>query len=260
MRTYFYLGIFLILASGSSLVSAQTRDLSTSKEALDYRAIGDSQIFKTSFSYPADSATHFVVARLVDLEKSIRSDTELSAERLKLQDQEIRKAVSAVLDLEAIGRYALSAHWDALSAQPKGKEKLESYLQVFKGLVEENYLERARQYLSGKHEIRFSREFKETVRDEEFIVVEGSIRQPDIDLILKFFVKKFGNEYRVHDVQLDDTSLRGTYRGSFNRMVNPKVRAAKDQEAGRLEGVTELIETMNKKLAERKSSASSERL
>jgi ABC-type transporter MlaC component len=201
-----------------------------------------------------------VVDRLVTLEQQIRKEGPVTEEALKKQDKQIREAVSAVLDLEAIGRYALSSHWEALAAQEGGEALLKDYMRVFKNLVEENYLERARQYLSGDHEIRFSREFKEEERGEDFIVVEGSIKQPDIDLILQFYVQKEGEAYQVHDIRLDETSLRGTYRGSFNRTVGKRLRAAQDREQGRREGVSELVNLMNSRLAERQGENGNSRL
>lgn len=259
-RRVLSLSLAVFAFSFSSHAQNEPRQIGFGAQEKNYQPIEGSQIFKRSFEFKDQSATAFVVDRLVSLEKQIRKEGAVTEEALQKQDKQIREAVSAVLDLESIGRYALSMHWDAVAAQEGGKALLENYMKVFKNLVEENYLERAREYLSGNHEIRFSREFETEERDEKFTVVEGSIKQPDIDLILQFYVQKEGDNYQVHDIRLDETSLRGTYRGSFNRTVGKRLRAAQDKEQGRKEGVSELVDLMNSRLAERQGENGNSRL
>ncbi|TVQ78513.1 MAG: hypothetical protein EA369_06700 [Bradymonadales bacterium] len=242
-----------ILISALVLQASGGRTLESSREETQAVAIEGSQIFRKAFEFEKTSATGFVLERLLELERVIRQENNSSGPLVAKQDEEIRRLVSQVLDLESIGNFALGRHYQPLQETELGKKRYAEYISVFRRLVEENYLESARRYLGGNHEISFRSETKTVVREESFEIVEASIRQPDVDLVLQFFVVQEEGKRKIVDIRLDATSLRETYRGSFNRIINPRVREAKNQEEGRMAGLSELIEAMSNRLAELQS-------
>ena len=61
-------------------------------------------------------------------------------------------------------------------------------------------------------------------------------------MLVEFRLRKIGEQFRIVDIKLDETSLESTYRSSFNRIIRKE---------GSLEnGFPELIRVMEKRLKE----------
>lgn len=200
-----------------------------------------SQILLTRYAIPEGSATQFLANEIIKLEKLVGTDTEDQAgAKIKSQEKEIRSVISAVLDLDHLAQRALISHWDDLSKSKEGLAKRAKYHKLFKELVEQNYLEKARTYISGRYQIPF---VSESVKENK-VVVLGEIKKPDVNLRVEFHMVKTPTAYRVQDVRLDETSLEATYRSSFNRIIR--------KQGGLEAGFPELIRVMEKRLAELK--------
>lgn len=217
------------LNTGPSSLSTVPSDQTKAKP------VPGSNILSLGYEMKEGSATDFLITQIKKLEKTVNSNS-------RDQDKKIRTLVSSVLDLDRLGRRALIAHWSELGKSAEGKQKRARYLELFKDLVEENYLEKARQYVSGKYQIPLTEEVN--FEDSDISIVKGKILKTDVDLLVEFKIQKQASGYKVIDVRLDETSLESTYRGSFNRIIRKK--------GGLNEGFPELLRVMNKRLAELK--------
>lgn len=242
---------FVLILVGGGFLGAQSLDtsrlntgssLSTgSASAAPAKPVRDSQILKTQYEIEKGSASDFLATNIITLEKVVRGYEELSQAKKKERDQQIRQVVSQVLDLGHLAERALITYWEELKTQPGGLKMRETYVKLFKELVEENYLEKARQYMTGKYQIPLVGEKKQRAHT----IVEGRIRKPDVDMIVEFKMNQKADRFQVVDVQLDETSLEGTYRSSFNRIIR--------KQGGLEAGMSELLRVMQKRLDELKS-------
>lgn len=202
--------------------------------------VKDSKMLFTTTPIAPGSATDFIVHCIVEVEKLIEGVSGGNESEMKKRDPAIRKIISSVLDLDGLGRAALATHWSEISKTGNGKKSLERYLKLFHDLVEENYLEKIRVYLGGNYRITFTGE--DTIKQGS--AVRATIKKKDADLVLEFYSRKTGTEWRVFDTRLDETSLEETYRGSFNRIIK--------KNGGPKNGFPELLKVMEKRLAELK--------
>jgi len=230
------------LSTGSSL--------STGAKRPEFKPVPGSSILFTSHDIEPDSPSEFLISHIRKLEEAVANYDLLPEAKQKETDEKIKRLVSQVLDLEHLARQALSAgtvkegklvtYWEELGGSKEGATKRQRYGALFKKLVEENYLEKARTYMSGKYKIPL---VGETQEGEKWIV-RGQIEKQDADLVLEFKLAKPNGVFRVTDVKLDETSLESTYRGSFNRIIRNK--------GGLEQGFSELMGAMQKRLDELK--------
>jgi ABC-type transporter MlaC component len=199
-----------------------------------------SQILSTTYQVVPGSASDFMVKNVLNLEKLVFGIDKIKGPDAKKKETDIKNLVSGILDLDVLGQRALITYWDQLGKTAKGKKQREQYMKTFKRLVEENYLEKARQYVNGKYQIPLISETK-TAKDT---VVTAKIKKTDVDLIVEFHMVNNEKGWKVVDIRLDDTSLEETYRGSFNRIIKKK--------GGADAGLPELVTVMEKRLQELK--------
>jgi len=233
---------FSLIATGLDTSSLDTSSLSTGgSQTISQKPVEGSSILMSSYEISADSPSAFLVGKIIELEKAVADYETLPSGEKKKKDDEIRKIVSSALDLDRLGRRALITYWDKLGKSKAGLKKRKTYIKLFKELVEENYIQKTRTYMSGKYQIPLVRE-EPGPRGSHLIL--GRIKKSDVDLIVEFKLLKTESDYRVADVRLDETSLESTYRGSFNRIIRKK---------GGLEaGFPELLRVMRKRLDELK--------
>lgn len=235
---------FLFLSFSAWSLKAQTLSTgnslsSGSKNEIKAKPIAGSAILSSTFEVKPGTGASFLVEKLVQLEKLVGKDFDsLKGKELAAKNEEIRKLVGQVLDLDRLAKRALIAYWDKLGEMKNADVKKKEYLSLFKRLVEENYLEKAKGYVSGKYKIPLIGESKKA----SYEIVEGKIEQTDVDLLVQFKILKENEKYKVVDVKLDETSLESTYRGSFNRIIR--------KEDGITKGFDELIRVMKKRLEE----------
>src|SRR5690606_15094218 len=109
----------------------------------------------------------------------------------------------------------LIVHWTDLGKTKKGQSQRSRYQNLFRNLVEENYIQKIRQYLGGDHHIHFVSE----KANGDKVTVYARILKTDVDVHVEFETVKSKGGWRVVDVRLDDISLQETYRSSFNRII-----------------------------------------
>ena len=202
--------------------------------------IQGSQILSTTYKIEPGSASEFLVENTIALEKLVSGIDKAKGDEAKKKEMVIKNLVSGILDLDVLGHRALITYWDEVSKTTNGKKLLSQYMTTFKKLVEENYLEKARQYVNGKYQIPLTGEEKTS----KGYKVTAKIKKTDVDLLVEFYIVKNDKGWKVVDIKLDDTSLEETYRGSFNRIIKKK--------GGIKTGLPELIAVMDKRLQELK--------
>lgn len=238
------------LISSDSVLSTGPSTLSTGSDALSpqetTRPIAGSEILRTAYEVQTGSATAFLVKEISRLEKVVQGTKK---KNISKENKQIREIVSGVLDLDHLGQRALVSHWEELAKTSKGLQMRDRYLKLFRELVEENYLEKAKKYVSGNYHIPFLQEEHKGNKTR----VLSRIKRKDVDLILEFFLsKKDEKVWRVTDIRLDETSLEGTYRSNFNRVIR--------KQGGLESGFPELLRVMDKRLKELRAEGGATRL
>lgn len=204
-----------------------------------------SSILSLAYPLKPSSATAFLTQEMVRLEKIVGSE---GSSQLKQQESKIRSLISGTLDLNRLAERALAAFWSDLGKTAKGKKDRERYRQLFQQLVEENYIEKAKTYVTGKYQIPLLSETTEGDRT----IISGEIKKTDVNLRVEFHLmsRPSGSKsspsksFRVVDVKLDETSLEATYRSSFNRIIR--------KQGGLAQGFPELLKVMERRLSELK--------
>lgn len=199
-----------------------------------------SQLLATAYSVTKGSATEKLSTSIIALEKAVEGigpDSKVSASQAK----EVKRIVSGILDIESLGERSLVNYWAELGKTKKGLALRKKYVGLFRELVEENYLEKARKYIGGKYRIPLLEE-KKGARGP---VIFGRIQKADVDVELEFRFQETKAGLKVADILLDQTSLEGTYRSSFNRIIR--------KHGGLDQGMPELLAVMERRLTDLKS-------
>lgn len=230
-----------ILISQAAPTSSTTLGPKISAPVNDGTPVEGSKVLRTVKPVVPGSATEFLISSVKDLEKIVDGMDALKGAALKEREAKLRKVVSHLLDVTRLGQRAMITHWEKLGATAKGKKQREKYMGLFRQLVEENYMEQARKYIGGNYTIILT---EESSGVEGATLVNGRIKKPDVDVIVEFLTYRNDSRWHVGDVKLDSTSLEGTYRSSFNRIIKKK--------GGLDSGFPELLATMQKRLAELK--------
>lgn len=238
-------GIFVALLAFS--LEASSNQLSTSSSlstttGRDEKAkpVQGSEVLKSTYEIKEGSASAFLAKRFIELEKTVKAFDDTSPEQEVENNSKLRKIVSSSLDLDRLAERALISYWDEVGESKALADRRDEYTKLFKELVEENYLEKAKTYISRKYQIPLTDESKR----RKYSIVTGKIKKPDVDLIVEFKLLQSDGAYRVVDVKLDETSLEASYRSSFNRIIR--------KQGGIEEGFPELLRVMEKRLAELK--------
>lgn len=200
-----------------------------------------SHILSTAFKVESNSAAEFLIQKFTKLEKAVAGYDQLPESKIPAKNEEIRQIVSSTLDLGYLAQRAMITYWKQMDSDKSLSKLKPKYLKLFQQLVEENYLEKAREYVNSKYQIPLVK-----VEDESpFFHILGKIKKPDVDLLVDFkILQAKDGTYHVVDVKLDETSLESTYRSSFNRIIRKK--------DGLKEGFPELLRVMEKRLEELK--------
>ena len=201
-------------------------------------AVEGSKILSSVYSIkPMTPSSRFVDA-VIALENAAQGIDKAHGQVATDKDKEVQNIISGVMDLEVLGQRAMVRYWDDLAKTKKGIKMRSQYIKLFKELVEANYLDKIRVYVSGKYQIPLMTE----LGTKKGAVVEARIKKSDVDLVVEFHFLKKKDEWRIFDVKLDETSLESTYRSSFNRIIRKK--------GGLDAGFPELLDVMKQRLTE----------
>lgn len=144
----------------------------------------------------------------------------LSDERLKAPEQaaERRAKISQVLSqrfaYSAMAQEALGRHWQTLS-QAQQKE----FVPLFSTLLEREHVQRIEKYGGSKKSVSF---IDETIKSAGKAVAHVEIADPGDPTAredIKYRLEKRGDDWYVHDILMDDSSIVRNYRAQFDKII-----------------------------------------
>jgi len=185
-------------------------------------------LLATSATALAGPATDAVRTASNTMNALLRTKAANSGDEKKLA-QKVTVRLRGFLDVDELGKLALTDHWSKLSAGQRSE-----YLDLLRTLIEANYIRGLRANL--KYEVKYGGETKrgaDTVVATK-IVTRRKGRRATIDI--DYLVRRDGKRLRAVDVITDGVGLVENYRAQFNRII------AK-------EGFKGLVERMRKKAA-----------
>lgn len=157
----------------------------------------------------------------------------------KRQERETRlRAVGdQVFDWAAMARSALAFHWRPLTPQQR-----QEFIPLFKGVVEQAYMDRLMQTAQQEKAIRYTGEQEGASRA---VVTTRVTTQSDQEIPIDYYLHQQQGRWLIYDVIIEGVGLVSNYRAQINEILN---NSSYDQ----------LIQRMKAKLAE-ETSASAER-
>jgi phospholipid transport system substrate-binding protein len=144
----------------------------------------------------------------------------LSDESLKAPDQAVqrRTKISQVLSQRfayaAMAQDALGEHWQALS-----KTQQENFIPLFSSLLEREHVKRIEKYGGSQKSVSF---VDETIEPDGQAIVQIEIadpRDPTSHEDVKYLLEKQENEWFVHDILIENSSMVRNYRTQFDKII-----------------------------------------
>ncbi len=146
--------------------------------------------------------------------------------------QERRERVSSEVakrfDFTEMAKRALAKTWN-----DRTKVERERFVELFKELLKDSYVERLKTYSDGSYKVVFD---KVLVRGKK-AVVNSVVTQQGREISAAYKMYQDGNEWFVYDVVVEGVSLVSNYRSQFVSIIQK-------------DGYEELVRRLEKKLAE----------
>lgn len=150
------------------------------------------------------------VRSAIDRVVKILSDPKLKADAKKDERRKLlRQAIFSRFDFREMAKRSLGAQWRRLTP-----EEQDEFVQLFTDLLEKAYLDRIESY-----------------SDEKFVYMGQNIDQGYAEVYSKVLTSKGeefkidyrlhrgGEEWRIHDIIVENISLVNNYRSQFNRII-----------------------------------------
>lgn len=161
------------------------------------------------------------------INKLLRKEKQGKATKGSL-DNEMKKVINRFLDFEGLAQASMSKHWDKL--QPDQKK---SYTEVFRELIETNYIRRLRGDLNYK--VVYGKTNHSGDKATVNTTIERLKRGRKDETKITYRLRKKGGRWQVYDVVTNNVSLANNYRRSFGRIM-------------RREGFDSLLKKMKRKI------------
>jgi phospholipid transport system substrate-binding protein len=129
--------------------------------------------------------------------------------KTKKMNRMIREVVDEQFDWEEFSRRTLARHWRDRTEQEK-----KEFIHLFGKLLERTYLDKVEGY-SGEKVIYLD----EKVDGDYAIVNVKIITEKEMEIPVKYRLKKKGNKWFVYDVVIEGVSLVNNYRTQFNSII-----------------------------------------
>jgi phospholipid transport system substrate-binding protein len=129
--------------------------------------------------------------------------------KTKKMNRMIREVVDEQFDWEEFSRRTLARHW-----RDRTEEEKKEFIDLFGKLLERTYLDKVEGY-SGEKVIYLD----EKVDGNYAIVNVKIITQKEMEIPVKYRLKKKGNKWFVYDVIIEGVSLVNNYRTQFNSII-----------------------------------------
>jgi phospholipid transport system substrate-binding protein len=136
-------------------------------------------------------------------------DADEKESKVKKRNRMIREVVDEQFDWEEFSRRTLARHWRDRTEQEK-----KEFIHLFGKLLERTYLDKVEGY-SGEKVIYLD----EKVDGDYAIVNVKIITEKEMEIPVKYRLKKKGNKWFVYDVVIEGVSLVNNYRTQFNSII-----------------------------------------
>lgn len=136
-------------------------------------------------------------------------DADEKDSKAKKRNRMIREVVDEQFDWEEFSRRTLARHW-----RDRTEEEKKEFIVLFGKLLERTYLDKVEGY-SGEKVIYLD----EKVDRDYAIVNVKIITEKEMEIPVKYRLKKKGNKWFVYDVIIEGVSLVNNYRTQFNSII-----------------------------------------
>lgn len=141
---------------------------------------------------------------------SVISDETLQAPDMKdKKEQAIMEAIDGAFDWEEFSKRALGKNWRKITDSDK-----KEFTSLFKELIKRTYMEKSGQYSGGRVEF-LGEETDEKYGEVKSQLISSSGTQTPVD----YKVMKKDGAWWVYDINIEGSSLVGTYRKQFNNIL-----------------------------------------
>jgi len=161
------------------------------------------------------------------INKLLRKEKQGKATKGSL-DNEMKKVINRFLDFEGLAQASMSKHWDKLQQDQK-----KSFTEVFRDLIETNYIRRLRGDLNYK--VVYGKTKHSGDKATVNTTIERLKRGRKDETKITYRMGKKSGRWQVYDVVTNNVSLANNYRRSFGRIM-------------RREGFNSLLKKMRRKI------------
>ncbi len=169
-----------------------------------------------------DGSVAFIKARQGELTRL------LTAPKSPANDKAVTKVFDKMLSYDALARNSLDSHWgDRTDAEKK------EFRCILKHLVQDAYRRNLRKTLN--YEVKYNGAAKDKTAYLVKTVAKSRKNARAESVTIDYVVVKEGNQFLVHDIVTEGSSLVKNYRSQFRRIIKKK-------------GFAELTSRMKKKL------------
>ena len=169
---------------------------------------------KAASSSNEGPGTHAVKTANDTISGLLAKKVEAGSDEEKQLAAKVTTSVRSFLDVDELGARAMADHWSELT-----KEQKKQFLELLRGLIEDNYVKGLRQNLSYKVEYK-----GETAQDDGTHLVKTEIKtqrhgHPYTVKVDYVVVEKDGT-WRAFDILTDGVGLVENYRAMFNKIID----------------------------------------
>jgi len=121
----------------------------------------------------------------------------------------LKDVINGVIDFRELSRRALRRHWAA-----RTPEEQDQFVDVFRALIRNSSVRKLEIYQADSITYRPA----ETNGDKSRVVTIAHKGRSEVEIA--YLMHKVGDEWKVYDVVIDDSSTLRTYQDSFQREIN----------------------------------------
>jgi phospholipid transport system substrate-binding protein len=144
-------------------------------------------------------------------------------------DTEVDKVFNSLLNYDALAEASLGSEWAPRTAEEKAE-----FTKLLSQLVRNSYRKNLKNTLGYK--ISYTKTEKVNGRDVVYTEAENLKKPREEKVEINYFVTGEGDQRRIVDVVTEQTSMVGSYRSNFTKVIKK-------------DGFAKLIEKMKKKVA-----------
>ena len=142
----------------------------------------------------------------------LRQEAQPGSARERELASRVTREVRGFLDVEELGRAALSDHWSGLDPARRAR-----YTELLRALIERNYIEGLRANL--QYEVDYAGERAEGDGLRVTTEVKARRRGRPHSIAVEYLLRRDGAAWRAVDVVTDGVGLVENYRAQFNRII-----------------------------------------